>query len=87
MSKIFANIATDRFKDLISNLSQLEIVDRQRMSSDGKKYMDRIWKLLGQPTYDEVQAKVETDLNGSVESKVEDKLKSMGYHGFKEEEE
>jgi hypothetical protein len=24
------------------------------MSSDGKKYLDDIWKLLGQPTYQEI---------------------------------
>jgi hypothetical protein len=41
---------------LIHLLSELEITDRQRMSSDGKEYLDRIWKLLGQPTYAEIQA-------------------------------
>lgn len=54
-TKVFSNIATDRTRTLIQLLSELEIVDRQRMSSDGKLYLDRIWKLLGQPTYDEVQ--------------------------------
>ncbi len=54
-TKVFSNIATDRTRTLIQLLSELEIVDRQRMSSDGKLYLDRIWKLLGQPTYSEVQ--------------------------------
>lgn len=41
---------------LIHLLSELEITDRQRMSSDGKESLDSIWKLLGQPTYAEIEA-------------------------------
>ena len=52
-NKIFANIATDRFKKLVGYLSDLENLERQKMSSSGKEYLDRIWKLLGLPTYDE----------------------------------
>ena len=63
MSKnIFANIATDRFKDLVQTLSKLENLDRQRMSKDGKEIMDKVWELLGQPTFDEVQAMTEAQL-------------------------
>ena len=61
-NKIFANIATDRFKDLVQTLSELENLDRQRMSEDGKKTMDKVWELLGQPTFDEVQAMTEAQL-------------------------
>tara|TARA_R110000824_G_scaffold247519_1_gene436576 strand:- start:138 stop:350 length:213 start_codon:yes stop_codon:yes gene_type:complete len=54
-NKLYANMATARFKDLIKALSDLEHVDRQRMSSSGKKYLDDIWQLLSQPTYTEIQ--------------------------------
>lgn len=56
MKKISLNIASNKTKKLIQHLSDLEIVDRQRMSSDGKYYLDEIWKLLGLPTYHEVEA-------------------------------
>ena len=59
---IFANIATDRFKNLIQTLSQLEHLDRQRMSEDGKLMMNKVWELLGQPTFDEVKAMTEAQL-------------------------
>lgn len=63
MSKnIFANIATDRFKNLIQTLSELEHIDRQRMSEDGKLMMNKVWELLGQPTFDEVEAMTEAQL-------------------------
>jgi hypothetical protein len=61
-NKIFANIATDRFKDLVQTLSELENLDRQRMSKDGKEIMDKVWELLGQPTFNEVQAMTEAQL-------------------------
>lgn len=56
MKKVSLNIATNKTQKLIGLLSDLEHVDRQRMSSDGKYYLDKIWKLLGLPTYHEVQA-------------------------------
>jgi hypothetical protein len=56
MKKPKANIQSQMTQKLIHLLSELEITDRQRMSSDGKEYLDRIWKLLGQPTYAEIQA-------------------------------
>tara|TARA_R110000744_G_scaffold243446_4_gene360332 strand:+ start:7782 stop:7994 length:213 start_codon:yes stop_codon:yes gene_type:complete len=63
MSKnIFANIATDRFKNLIQTLSELEHLDRQRMSEDGKLMMNKVWELLDQPTFDEVEAMTEAQL-------------------------
>ncbi len=60
--KIFANIATDRYKKLIETLSDLETCDRQRMSQSGKTMMDKVWELLGQPTFDEVQAMGEAQM-------------------------
>lgn len=54
MKKVSLNIATNKTKKLIELLSDLEHVDRQRMSSDGKYYLDEIWKLLGLPTYHEI---------------------------------
>tara|TARA_R100000664_G_scaffold32190_1_gene46712 strand:- start:521 stop:730 length:210 start_codon:yes stop_codon:yes gene_type:complete len=54
MKKPSLNIQSQMTQRLIHLLSELEIVDRQRMSSDGKKYLDDIWKLLGQPTYQEI---------------------------------
>tara|TARA_R100001463_G_scaffold50443_1_gene100666 strand:+ start:280 stop:531 length:252 start_codon:yes stop_codon:yes gene_type:complete len=59
MKKVTLNIATDKTKKLIQNLSDLEHVDRQRMSSDGKYYLDEIWKLLGLPTFSELPSEEE----------------------------
>jgi len=59
MKKVTLNIATDKTKKLIQNLSDLEHVDRQRMSSDGKHYLDEIWKLLGLPTFSELPSEEE----------------------------
>ena len=56
MKKVSLNIATSRTQKLIDLLTNLENVDRQRMSSDGKHYLDEIWKLLGLPTFKQVQA-------------------------------
>ena len=55
MKKVTLNIASDKTKKLIENLADLERVDRQRMSSDGKHYLDEIWKLLGLPTFHEIK--------------------------------
>lgn len=55
MKKISLNIATNKTKKLIQHLSDLEHVDRQRMSSDGKYYLDQIWTLLGLPTFQQMQ--------------------------------
>lgn len=54
MKKQKANIESPMTQKLISLLSHLEKVDRQRMSSSGKEYLDRIWTLLGMPTYDKM---------------------------------
>ena len=54
MKKQKANIESPMTQNLISLLSDLENVDRQRMSSSGKEYLDRIWTLLGLPTYDKM---------------------------------
>ena len=56
MKKPTLNIASNKTQKLIGLLSDLENVDRQRMSSDGKHYLDEIWKLLGLPTFKQVQA-------------------------------
>tara|TARA_R110000751_G_scaffold25211_4_gene68711 strand:+ start:698 stop:895 length:198 start_codon:yes stop_codon:yes gene_type:complete len=55
MSKkeVYTNFATERMQKLIKNIALLEKVDRQRMSKDGKHYLDEIWKALGMPTYDQ----------------------------------
>jgi len=55
MEKIALNIQTDLTQKLLSLLGDLEKVDRDRMSNDGQLIMDKIWKLLGQPTYDQNQ--------------------------------
>lgn len=49
-----ANIQSEMTQKLIHLLSELEVTNRQCMNSDGKKYLDDIWKLLGQPTYKEI---------------------------------
>jgi len=55
MKKVSLNIATQKTQQLIALLSDLEHVERQRMTSSGKHYLDEIWKLLGLPTYDKLQ--------------------------------
>ena len=55
MEKIALNIQTDLTQKLLKLLGELESVDRDRMSNDGHLIMDKIWKLLGQPTYDQNQ--------------------------------
>ena len=54
MKKLTLNIASSKTQELIGHLSDLEACDRDRMSSDGREYMDKIWKLLGLPTHDEL---------------------------------
>lgn len=61
MKKPKANIQSQMTQKLIHLLSELETTDRQRMSSDGKEYLDSIWKLLGQPTYAEIKANAEKE--------------------------
>ena len=56
MKKPKANIQSKMTQELIMLLTDLENCDRQRMSSDGKESLDSIWKLLGQPTYAEIEA-------------------------------
>lgn len=55
MSKeqIYAKLESERMQKLIKSLANLEAVDRQRMSSSSKHYLDEVWKTLGMPTYDE----------------------------------
>ena len=55
MSKkqVYTNFRSERMQKLIKNLANLEEVDRQRMSSDGKHYLDEVWKTLGMPSYDQ----------------------------------
>lgn len=59
MKKPKLNIQSQMTQKLIHLLSDLENVDRQRMSSSGKHYLDEIWRLLRQPTYAEIKAKQE----------------------------
>ena len=51
--QVYTNFGNKRMQELIKNLANLEGVDRQRMSSDGKQYLDEVWKTLGMPTYDQ----------------------------------
>tara|TARA_R100000781_G_scaffold42557_2_gene29225 strand:- start:646 stop:837 length:192 start_codon:yes stop_codon:yes gene_type:complete len=55
MQKIGLNIQTKLTQELLKLLSELEEVDRDRMSNDGQLIFDKIWKLLGQPTYEQNQ--------------------------------
>ena len=56
MKEIKPNYASDRMKKLIKYLQQLENVDYQRMSKDGRYYLDKIWSLLKLPTNKEMLA-------------------------------
>tara|TARA_X000001382_G_scaffold110728_1_gene87380 strand:+ start:344 stop:535 length:192 start_codon:yes stop_codon:yes gene_type:complete len=55
MQKVIANIENKLTQELFKLLSDLEEVDRDRMSNDGQLIFDDIWKLLGQPTYEQNQ--------------------------------
>jgi hypothetical protein len=55
MQKVIANIENKLTQELFKLLSDLEEVDRDRMSNDGQLIFDNIWKLLGQPTYEQNQ--------------------------------
>tara|TARA_R100001594_G_C3995492_1_gene253397 strand:- start:581 stop:808 length:228 start_codon:yes stop_codon:yes gene_type:complete len=55
MKKVKLNTATDRTKRLVGLLSDLERLERDRVSNDGRKLFDSIWELLGMPTYDQIQ--------------------------------
>jgi hypothetical protein len=39
-----------RMANLIKNLANLEAADYDRLSSDGKKSLGKIWNLLGMPS-------------------------------------
>ena len=56
MKKPKANIQSKMTQELIMLLTDLENSDRQRMSYQGQIYLDGIWRLLGQPTYAEIEA-------------------------------
>ena len=53
MQKLKANIESELTQKLMQLLNDLEYLDRDRMSNDGKSKMDDIWKHLGQPTFEE----------------------------------
>lgn len=59
MQKIGLNIQTELTQQLLKLLGELETVDRDRMSNDGQIIFDKIWKLLGQPTYEQNQKIIE----------------------------
>ena len=54
MEKVTLNTATDRTKKLVGLLADLERLERDRISKNGKKLFDSIWELLGMPTYDQI---------------------------------
>jgi len=60
---IQANIESKMTQKLISLLTDLEGVEYTRMSSDGKYYLDEIWKLLRMPTNQEMQKALNRDKN------------------------
>tara|TARA_X000001388_G_scaffold76118_1_gene72578 strand:- start:300 stop:527 length:228 start_codon:yes stop_codon:yes gene_type:complete len=43
-----------RMSQLIENLANLERIDFKRMSVEGKKYLGKIWNLLGMPSQEEI---------------------------------
>lgn len=49
------NTASDYTKKLIDLLVQIEGLERDRMSNDGKILFDKIWTHLRLPTYDQIQ--------------------------------
>tara|TARA_R100001082_G_scaffold96863_1_gene64545 strand:- start:2735 stop:2953 length:219 start_codon:yes stop_codon:yes gene_type:complete len=49
------NTASDYTKKLIDLLVQLEGLERDKMSNDGKMLFDKIWTHLRLPTYDQIQ--------------------------------
>ena len=61
MKKVTLNTATDRTKRLVELIATLENLERDRISTDGRQLFDKIWKLLGMPTYDEIMHKEEEE--------------------------
>jgi len=59
MQKIGLNIQSELTQQLLKLLGELEQIDRQRMSNDGQLILDDIWKLLGQPTFEQNQEIIE----------------------------
>lgn len=53
MQKLKINIESELTQRLMQLLNDLEYLDRDRMSNDGKSIMDDIWRHLGQPTFEE----------------------------------
>tara|TARA_R110000744_G_scaffold101004_2_gene194827 strand:+ start:5811 stop:5996 length:186 start_codon:yes stop_codon:yes gene_type:complete len=59
--KIYPNLASNKMQKLISLLVDLEVTDRQRMSSDGKESLDNVFELLGMPKHADVIKKHEEE--------------------------
>jgi len=57
MTKVKKMAKNQRMAKLIELLSNLEQVDHQRMSQDGKSILGEIWNLLGMPSQEELNKK------------------------------
>tara|TARA_R100000995_G_scaffold81597_1_gene54549 strand:- start:1137 stop:1361 length:225 start_codon:yes stop_codon:yes gene_type:complete len=44
-----------RMETLIKHLADLEAADYERLSSDGRHYLGKIWNLLGMPSQEEIE--------------------------------
>tara|TARA_R110000744_G_scaffold47257_3_gene104122 strand:+ start:8020 stop:8217 length:198 start_codon:yes stop_codon:yes gene_type:complete len=62
--KLYPNIATKRFQKLVETLEALEATEYSRMSDKGKRYLDKIWKLLELPTNVELEKKYNLKIKG-----------------------
>ena len=51
------NIASQRVQSLINHLTIIETNDRDKLSQASCEQLDKIWKLLKMPTYEELELK------------------------------
>ena len=49
------NIASQRVQSLINHLTIIETNDRDKLSQASCEQLDKIWKLLKMPTYEELK--------------------------------
>tara|TARA_R110002033_G_scaffold138016_1_gene177241 strand:- start:24042 stop:24263 length:222 start_codon:yes stop_codon:yes gene_type:complete len=49
------NIASQRVQSLINHLTIIETNDRDKLSQASCEQLDKIWKLLKMPTYEELE--------------------------------
>ena len=52
--KVYPMPKNKRMRELIENLANLESSDYDRLSSDGRHYLGKIWNLLGMQSQEQI---------------------------------